>query len=142
MTYRFPGEPAGVDWDAVHDYGDVPDTVIARRLGVTPCSVRRQRVKRGYPSVGAGNGRRAGEVNWSEVLDLGISTDTEIAKRLGIPRGHVQSARCRLSIAATWLETRQDDIRRALDMRRKGALLSEIAFVCGVTESTVSRWLK
>ena len=68
--------PRGIDWDA-QPLGDVLDTVLSVRLGVTPQAVGYQRIKRHIPAA------TLIRVDW-EGQPLGAAPDKEIAAYLGV----------------------------------------------------------
>lgn len=84
-----------MDWDQEPDLGRVPDTVLARRHGVSSVAVGRARKRRGIPVFSNGSGRpqgaRAG-IKWDQ-QPLGEVPDHVLAKTLGVDPTTVASAR-------------------------------------------------
>jgi hypothetical protein len=81
----------GIDWDAV-GLGDVPDTVLARELGVASQVVQRARARRKIGRFRSPASHRAQQVNWDS-LGLGQRPDAVIAREVGITRRRVCSER-------------------------------------------------
>ena len=84
------GTHAGITWDA-QPLGRVPDQDLARRLGVTPGSVRQARYSRGIPAMPRGRVERLGAV-------IGEEPDAIVAHRLGLPEHCVRDARRRAGL--------------------------------------------
>lgn len=76
----------GIKWEDVEDLGQVPDRVIAERLGCGITAVYDARLKRGIPGA-----RR--KIDWEKVEDLGKTWDAKIARRLGTSHSVVAAAR-------------------------------------------------
>jgi hypothetical protein len=87
----------GIDWDTAA-LGQVPDTVLARELGVTPQVVQRARVRRSIPRFRNAAALQALEVDW-EALDLGGRPDATVAREMGISRRQVCAERRKRGIA-------------------------------------------
>ena len=89
-----------VNWRNVRDLGMVPDTLIAKREGVSRERVRQIRVKYGIAPYHERDTRPKG-TPWKDVMSLGFLTDKEIAERKGVTREAVTMARGRLSVDST-----------------------------------------
>ena len=100
---------APIDWSLVADLGQVPDRVIAERLGVDRTTVRDARVARGIPA----HRPRSNPVDWSQIRGLGTMPDRVIAAVLGLRPGSVSQARRAAGIAA-----HRPTAPRALDLGR------------------------
>jgi len=107
-----------VAWDD-QPLGEVPDTELAKRLGVSNVAVGRARRRRGIPSFStsafneAGADRRGGRVgiDW-DAQPLGEMKDAELARRLGVHRSSVNSARRARGIPAARAERARPEAKR------------------------------
>jgi len=87
-----------IRWDD-QPLGQLPDTELAERLGVSGVAVGKARRRRGIPAYSPtghplsprGQGQRAGVV-WDD-QPLGLVPDKELARRLGVDPSSVRSAR-------------------------------------------------
>jgi hypothetical protein len=95
-----PGQRAGIKWDT-QPLGEIPDHVLAKRLGVDQKSVESARQVRGIPRKHERLGKR---VDWDHEPDLGRVPDIELAARHGVHRRTVKSARDRRGIPKLWLK--------------------------------------
>ncbi len=93
-----------IRWDsqALADLGKVPDTVIARRLGVSHRSVSRHRQKLGIASFDRHNTtlldiQQRGTHDWGR-QPLGQMSDNTLAAKLGVSRQRIHVVRKRLGI--------------------------------------------
>jgi hypothetical protein len=81
---------ARIDWSAVADLGEVPDRVIAERLGCTQSAVSVARRRAGVPAWDTS--RAPKRIAWDE-QPLGRVADLELARRLGCAATTVGAAR-------------------------------------------------
>lgn len=88
----------GIDWNS-QPLGQIKDTHLAKRLGVSDVAVGKQRRKRGILVCGSsrmlGNCRVQGQhagINWDE-QPLGKVSDKALARKLGVDPSSVRSAR-------------------------------------------------
>jgi len=77
-----------IDWDVVSLLGAIPDTTLAREMGVAPQVVWKARVRRGIPRFRSAAETHAARVDWSSV-DLGRRPDAAIARECGVTRRRV-----------------------------------------------------
>lgn len=98
-----------IDWDK-QPLGQVPDTKLARELGVTRQRIEQIRKARGIPSFRATLGPSA-SIDWS-TQPLGQIPDHQIAKNLGVNVRLVQSQRKRMNIAPAPTSTRQKRVSK------------------------------
>lgn len=115
-----------IDWDS-EPLGEMSDVVLARRLEVSPRTVRRQRDARGIPTY-----RR---VDW-DLEPLGERRDEELAAELGVVRETVAMQR-----RARWIPP----LRLGIDWGREplGEMTDQaLADKLGVTRSAVHRQRK
>jgi hypothetical protein len=88
----------GINWDLVA-LGSVPDTTIARQLGVAAQVVWKARSRRGIPRFRAPEHAQRSAIDWDQV-DLGERPDSVVARDLGVTRRHVCAERLRRRIPA------------------------------------------
>jgi hypothetical protein len=87
-----------IDWNAV-PLGQLPDTALARELGVAPQVVWTARTRRAIPPHSTAQARRAQDVDWEHV-GLGKRPDRVIAVELSIDRRRVCYERSKRRIPA------------------------------------------
>lgn len=92
-----------IDWDA-QPLGDIDDSELGARLGVTGGAVAWQRYKRGIPSW---TSRRYDHIDW-DAQPLGESPDSHVAKDLGVDWTVVKRERERRKITAFNRDTHKD----------------------------------
>lgn len=80
--------PKYIDWDA-EPLGEIPDTELARELGVRPGAVLEARQKRGIAAVPP---RARSGVDW-DAEPLGQVSDAELARELGVHKSSVAAQR-------------------------------------------------
>lgn len=80
--------PKYIDWDA-EPLGAIPDTELARELGVRPAAVLEARQKRG---IAAAPPRARSGVDW-DAEPLGQVSDAELARELGVHKSSVAAQR-------------------------------------------------
>jgi hypothetical protein len=86
------GYHRGIDWDAVHDLGMVPDAEIARRFGVAEPTVASARKVRMIEPANQNILARHRDVDWGS-QPLGEVTDAEIARAIGCSKSTVNRER-------------------------------------------------
>ncbi len=99
---RKPVGPKPFRWSArlVAQLGEVPDAVIAKRVGLSATTVRDERVRRGIAAYRA----RRSDVVWTErmIAMLGSASDRAVAQALGISYSSVGHKRRVLGIEACY----------------------------------------
>lgn len=91
---RSRGKNARIDWDA-QPLGELPDTHLAERLGVSGQAVHAARTKRGIPMFQTDGQRPRSEnagIDW-DTQPLGEGCDLDLAKQLGVTKEAVRAAR-------------------------------------------------
>lgn len=82
-----------IDWSQVTDLGEIPDRVIAERLGCSKYVIERKRRRLGIPGCKRSSWKtRVPRINWDEVRDLGKTSCVQIAQRLGCSKSLVLQA--------------------------------------------------
>jgi hypothetical protein len=88
----------GINWDLVA-LGTVPDTTLAKQLGVAAQVVWKARSRRGIPRFRPPEQARCSGIDWDHV-GLGERPDSVLARELGVTRRHVCAERRRRRIPA------------------------------------------
>lgn len=82
-----------IDWSQVTDLGEIPDRIIAERLGCNKGVVERKRSSLGISGCPPSSWKhRKSRINWDEVKDLGKISNSKIARRLGCSEALVRLA--------------------------------------------------
>lgn len=109
--------PKGIDWNS-QPLGLMPDTNIARPLGVDHSAVRRQRVKRGIPTYKAPKPVKVKPVKVKKVKPAKVKKvkpDPWVKAELGEVPDRIAASRMHVSLAAA----RKERLRRGLPPCRK-----------------------
>ena len=114
-----------VDWDE-QPLGQVPDVVIAEKLGVSHASVWRARKRRGIePCRAHSKARKRSDFNWDE-QPLGELPDAVLAERLGVDGNAVKYQRVKRKIPLYYKPIRCPVCGEMLMVRGKGDISSKI----------------
>ncbi|HSL83195.1 MAG TPA: hypothetical protein VLF66_10480, partial [Thermoanaerobaculia bacterium] len=117
--------------------GEVPDAELARRMGVQPRTVGRERSRRGIPPF-----NRSPDVQWTpeSIWLLGTDSDRRVAEELGIGAHSVTHKRLALGIPAANPQSRRLFPWNPEHVALLGALPDrEVARRLGLSSATVAR---
>jgi hypothetical protein len=88
----------GINWDRM-PLGTVPDTTLAKQLGVSVQVVQKARSRRDIPRFRTPGHMQGSGIDW-DVVGLGERPDSVVARELGVSRRHVCAERHRRRIPA------------------------------------------
>lgn len=126
-----------IDWDSV-GLGEQTDSEIAKKLGVDPFVIFKEREKRGIPAHRKWRKRKS-----YDDIDFGKKTDAELAKESGLSRERVRQVRTSLGIKSFYKQKKDKEYQTLDTLGLCGkAHDSYVANLTGISLRTIKTYRK